>query len=156
MSEHFESEVQKVARTKNGGSIDAGLFWDIVIALDKDGGKRHDETLSLLDSHITEDNRRAAVIASELAEWRGRQAEECAARHRELFAEELEELPKRIRAPRRASDPKSADYRLLEDEEEGDMRRAWRVGKWFLAAGVLFLLDTLSRYFSHIFLGYPN
>jgi len=97
---HFESEVQKVAREKNGGAVTAELFWDITVALGKDlkavdaaGQARHLETLGLLAAHTESDSEHEHAAAK----W---QAEECARKHAELFA----------RAPRRADDPAAADY----------------------------------------------
>jgi hypothetical protein len=60
----FESEVQKVARKRNGDVIDANLFWDIAIALDTDSTKRHEESIKViealhvdLDDHLKDDVR---------------------------------------------------------------------------------------------------
>ena len=54
MSEEFDSAVQNVARAKDGDPLDAKLFWDIVIALDTDGTRRHEETIALLKEHCDE------------------------------------------------------------------------------------------------------
>jgi hypothetical protein len=145
----FESQVQKVARTKNGGAIDADLFWDIVIALDTDSEKRHTDTVSLLAAHTQEDTERSARIArdlkSELDEFRVSQAHECAIRHKELFHTELATLGLSPTPP--ISGP-AMDGKSLQDIIMG-----WRLGKWMLAIifvavvgwGLPFWADSCAR-----------
>lgn len=85
------------------------------------------------------------------------------------------------RYPRRATDPQSEDWAARrehagrdlddpadsqftehresafpEDEEMGDLRRAWRFGKWFVAALVLIAADMFARFLSRILFGYPS
>ncbi|HAM57216.1 MAG TPA: hypothetical protein DCQ64_18140 [Candidatus Rokubacteria bacterium] len=105
----FESAVRRVVREKNGGSIDASLFWDIVEALDRDLGRsdrasraRHDETIRLLSEHVADDKAERKTVAAELTGWQTTQAKRCAEEHRKLFA----------RGPRRQSDPADVDFGL--------------------------------------------
>jgi hypothetical protein len=88
----------------------------------------HIHLSGMLSAHAAEDKDRAAVIAAELVDHRSRQAAECAARHRELFDDEL----KSIRSPRRASDPPGVDFRAGEPPDE--MVYSYRLLKWVAAA----------------------
>jgi thioesterase domain-containing protein len=144
---HFESEVQKVAREKNGGVVDTTLFWDITVALGKDlqavdsaGRERHRETLELLSSHVDEDEARAVRIADELRVYQAEQAETCSAKHVELFG----------RAPRRAGDPPDAEWsgtsgKLYQpkfdaaDESHRKLTREGIVSSFWVLVGLLIL-----------------
>lgn len=160
MTDNAESKVREWAQKKNGDPLTVKDVVDLVLAVDADSDERHEETLELLAQHVKDDKARAAVIADELTQWRALQAEECANRHRVLFTEEMLELPRLIRRPHRASDPESADYRLKaeppQDEEVGDMKRAWRFLKWFVVAFGLIFIDMFARYLSHTLFGYSS
>jgi hypothetical protein len=121
MTDNAERKVQEWAKKRNGDPLTAKDVVELVLAVDADGDARHEETLDLLDKHIADDKKRASVIAAELAEWRELQAEECESRHRVLFSEEMLELPKLIRHPRRHDDPENTDYRLAEPEQDPNL-----------------------------------
>lgn len=142
----FDSAVQKIATEKNGGEVTKQLFWDIVVALSKDikradeeGEKRHAETFKLLEAHVKWDEERSAELAKNLAQREREQAKIC--------AEEHEALMKRLHAaPNRSTDPPGSDYTGERDEEMGDIRRAWRFIRWFVAAAILLGIDVAARF----------
>jgi hypothetical protein len=71
-------------------------------------------------------------------------------------------LDKDHAAEPRLTDPEGSELFMKremafpEDEEYGDIRRAWRTMRWFALALALILLDIFGRYLSHILLGYPS
>jgi hypothetical protein len=108
----FESQVQGVAREKNGGTVDKKMFWDIVVALDQDSESRHRETLQILQQQALENEKiriaTANAVRKELLDYRDSQAERCADAHKTLFETELKTL--QSRAPRRVSDPSDLEF----------------------------------------------
>jgi hypothetical protein len=156
MTDHkFDSAVQKFVSEQNGDDLTPNIVFDMLRAVDDDGRARYAKLQGSLDSHVKDDKERARIIAKELQDWRDRQADQCADRHRAMFGE-IPPVP--VRAPRRQSDPPEASF--IEDSETGDIRRVYRVAKWALVVvvgGVLVTFaDTISRVLSHIFLGYPR
>lgn len=146
MSDGFDSAVQKIATEKNGGAVTKELFWDIVVALSEDirradekGETRHRETFSLLTEHVRADAERAAEVSRRLEEREREQARICAEEHELL-------LKRMVSAPNRSTDPPGSDYTAERDEEMGDIRRAWRVIRWFVAAAIILAMDILARY----------
>lgn len=150
--------VQKLLIKKNGGNRTLADAFDLLIAMDHDARHRDGLVLSKLEQHI---DRQMHMTQSEFDRF-------MAVRNNildELRADvaEIEANCTRVhdRAPRRASDDAGKDWGKSvfggkEDEETGDIKRAWRLGKWFVAAAVLMSLDIFARYLSHVLLGYQN
>ncbi len=86
MSDHFEQAMQSIAihAAENGGPD----VKDILVALqatNDDFDENHQQTLTMLSEHASEDKERAQRVARELAEWKANQARECKEKHRELL-----------------------------------------------------------------------
>lgn len=150
----YESAVRKVVREKNGGAVDAALFWNIVEALDRDLGRsdkrsreRHDETISLLSAHIKDDEDARRLVASELQTWQLNQAKRCAEEHRKLFG----------RKPRRRDDPEDYDFgHGYETRDEADSARQLfsresLVANFWLLVGLLALSGVVNRLVNLLF-----
>jgi hypothetical protein len=61
VTDAFESAVQRVAREKNGGPVDASLFWEIVLAQQADNEREHHEIKVLLGDHVRADAQRRVL-----------------------------------------------------------------------------------------------
>ena len=134
-----ESKVRQWAMRMNGEPITNKDVVELVLAVDDDGNDRHRETLEKLD------DQHARLIA--LEEWRSgcpaATVELVSAEHAERHAQHMLEC----HAPHREGDPPESDYTdersglsatlTVADEEMGDMRRAWRVLRWGVAAFVI-------------------
>lgn len=143
-SDHTESKVRQWATRINGDPITNRDVIELVLAVDDDGNDRHNETMALM----AEMQARLVLIE----EWRatcpgGSIAEYVEGEHHARHADHMTA----DHPPRRGTDPESADFTeqrrgltvsLSADEEMGDMRRAWRVVRWGVAAFVLPIIAT--------------
>jgi len=169
----FEKVIQEIARHKqdNGGTTTDDLLDAIIAANDDRREATADTDRRLLnlterfEQHVSEKplqvatdsilaHEQAALIdrvdlAAELAAYKVQVKAAIDAVAVDLEAYRGKDGGKRAAAPEKS---KSAD----ETEMEGDMQRAWRVGKWAVAAFGIFMIDIFARYVSHVLLGYPN
>jgi len=165
--DHYASAVEAFVGQQNGGDLTAHVVYEFVKALNADNRSRHEETMASIANLTTIVGGRAEAIerakAEVITEIESRE-------HWPVLDKAIAEMCAKLDAcsPRRTTDAEGADWtgkrpRLMptgEDEELGDMRRGWRVGRWILIAVLvpLFMLvvDTLGRYLSHTFFGYPS
>lgn len=66
MNDCFDSAVQRIAREKNGDRLSKEVFWDIVVALDIDSRRRHEELLAGLEG-----------LRQETKQWQGQHIASC-------------------------------------------------------------------------------
>jgi hypothetical protein len=139
-NKRFESQVQGVAREKNGGVVDKQMFWDIVVALDSDSEARHIETMNMLAAQTQENAQRhadtAEALREELQTYRDTQAERCALLHRKVIEEELRAVT--AREPRRATDPSDLSFGGVSIIPE--LSFSYKMAKWVLMAVVVVAL----------------
>jgi hypothetical protein len=171
-SSAFEQAMQEIARRKhdNGGVTTDDLLVAIIAANDDrreataDTDKRLLNLTERFELHIAdkpivsateavleythEDERDRKALAVELAAYKQQVKAAVDAVAVELTAYRID----KGREPRRCGDPPDKDYRA-ETEVEGDMQRAWRVGKWavmvlcvaLVSFGLSYWADSCSR-----------
>ena len=157
----FERCMQELARHKkdNGGTTTDDLLSAIIAANDDRREATADTDRRLLglterfDLHIADKpiqnateaileytqedvtNRRA--IAAELASYKQQVKDAVDAVALELGEYRID----KGREARRRGDPPGVDYRGTDTEMQGDMQRAWRVGRWFVMVACVALLS---------------
>ncbi len=182
MSDHFEQAKDDILlRTDgNGGPTTRDLLIALqALAADNDDGcsnlariieENHAETralaarnLNLIETHLREDVRMSNEEFHDFINGFAKRHADRDAIVAELHSE-VEQIKQNCqqlhqREPRRRGDPLDVDY-SGEDEELGSMRRVWRIVRYILlaaaAAGLIFWMDTLSRWFSYSVLNSPN
>lgn len=160
MGDHFEQALQQIARRRNGGGKTIDDVFDLTVAANQDAEERHAESVeavrenrAFLMAHCEEDAKREARIGS-LEEWRATVTATCADRvlaivekehatkhqaHMDQYVHLTSDDMKERRATYLGALERGEvkDRRAPEDEEMGDLRRAWRVVRWALAAFLL-------------------
>lgn len=143
-TDRAERKVREWATRRNGDPLRPEDVVELVFAFADDQEADHEETMANFDSMS------ARLIL--LEEWRatcqgGSIAEYVEGEHHARHADHMTA----DHQPRRGTDPESADFTeqrrgptgsLSADEEMGDMRRAWRVVRWGVAAFVLPIIAT--------------
>jgi len=170
MTDNAERQVREWAKGRNGDPLTPKDIVDLVLAVDADGDARHVETIQRLDDvderHIT-----LCLRVSELEQV----SVGCSERVKAFVAAEhdsrhTEHMSNHHGSPQKGLSPLGRDYAdpsdaqfgekresaFTEDEEMGDLRRAWRFGKWFVVAFGLIFIDMFARYLSHTLFGYPS
>jgi len=162
MGDHFEQALQEIARRRNGGGKTIDDVFDLAVAANEDAEERHVESVEatrenrrLLEVHCAEaDERDARILA--LEEWRAAATATCpdrvlsivekehAKRHQEhmddyahLTPEQMKERHASYAEALERGEVEDRRHPEFDDEEMGDLRRAWRVVRWVVAAFVL-------------------
>ena len=158
MTGKFNETTRRLLRDSevNGGLDNRALF-DLMVA-------GHEEGLDTAAKMATETKDAAATLAATLAEDRKQLARiashlesEAGSINRAILAH-CSDVNAHQRAPRSADDPPEYDHSGIprqpqEDEQMGDMRRAWRFGRWVVMAlavasmafGLSYWADSCSR-----------
>jgi hypothetical protein len=152
-----ESAVETLLLKKNGERKTVSDVFEIVVAMNHD---RRTDNLRLLseiakNSDLLEAHARdyvhmdSAELAGFMAPFAKRHDE------RDAIVDVIEKDLQKVqahceelhgRAPRRSGDPDTEDWgNSFGDEELGDIRRFWRVGKWFVVAVAAPLLVALGN-----------
>ena len=146
MTGKFNETTRRLLRDANGGGLDNRALFDLMVA-------GHEEGLLAAEKLAEETKEAAAALAATLAQ--DRQYIDRIASHLESEAGTINRAMQlhcadtnaHRREPRRKDDPPEYDYsgipKAAEDEQMGDMRRAWRIGKWVVMAAGLFVIDAL-------------
>jgi hypothetical protein len=116
----FESEVQKFVSAQNGGELTARIVYDMLVAVDKDGNARHEETMARLDAvekmqadHWAWTNRESLPRLQAVEERQRAWEEGCPARQEAIHAEHLSFHNAHMEAdhaPHRVDDEEGADW----------------------------------------------
>jgi hypothetical protein len=162
MGDHFEQALQEIARRRNGGGKTIDDVFDLAVAANQDAEERHVESVratrenrKLLEVHCKEADERDNRIAA-LEGWRTTATATCpervlaivekehAVRHQahmddyaHLTPDEMKERHVAYAAALERGEVEDRRHPEFDDEEMGDLRRAWRVVRWALAAFVL-------------------
>lgn len=167
--DHFDSEVQRFVSEHNGGDLVPKVLWKFIEALDKDLGSadsagklRHKETMTTLSEHIKEDKKRLNDLAMKLGDMRSTceaRGLMCPGMHQNI-ADPMDATQIRGLAAERARGVVATAQgvavevvhtaeeraRILADaSEEGDIKRAWRVAKWFVLGAGVVLINQLGN-----------
>ena len=148
----FEDAKNAILReSRLNGGLDPQAIFDLIVASNADSAERDQKTMTKLDAH-------AVILANHERANQAREERFVRAEHETLAiaAEEMRQLHElhvkechTPRAPRRAGDPPDEVWPKPEDEQLGDMRRFWRMGKWaalvFGAAVLVALADIVVR-----------
>lgn len=161
MGDHFEQALQEIARRRNGGGKTIDDVFDLAVAANIDAEERHLESVEatkenrkLLEAHCAEADVRDARIL-DLEDWRRTTTKACpdkvlaivekehAKRHQDHMDDYAHLTPDEMKE-RHAAYSEALERGEVEDrrhpeldEEMGDLRRAWRVVRWAVAAFVL-------------------
>ena len=143
----FNETTRRLLRdSEANGGLDNRALFDLMVA-------GHEEGILAAEKLAVETKETAAALAATLAE--DRQALTRIASHLESEAGTINRAMQlhcadtnaHRREPRRKDDPPEYDYsgipKAAEDEQMGDMRRAWRIGKWVVMAAGLFVIEAL-------------
>ncbi len=134
-----DSAVEKLLLKKNGSRTTMVDLKELLIAVNHDSRARDLWLCQLLEDHcevqyhVTKPEFDA--IVAKFAQKHERRDKDV-----EALKEELDEVRQTV----------------VGDEEIGDLRRAWRVGRWFIAALVLVGLDLVARYLSTLIDNIPT
>ena len=162
MSGKFNETTRRLLRdSEANGGLDNRALFDLMVAGHEEGidaaAKLATETkdtaaalAAALAATLAEDRKALARIASHLES-------EAGSINRAILAH-CSDANAHRRAPRRVDDPPEYDYGGIpqspaEDEQMGDMRRAWRFGRWVVMAlavasiafGLSYWADSCSR-----------
>ena len=169
MTDNAERKVREWAKGRNGDPLTNKDIVDLVLAVDADGDARHVETIQRIDDvderHISLclrvsaleqasigcSERVKAYVDGEVRRSEANGLMEHDSRHTEHMASHHgpDDPPDSVFLEKRES-------AFPEDDELGDLRRFWRIGKWGVMAAALILADMFARFLSHTLFGYPS
>ena len=165
MTDKAETKVRQWAMRRNGDPLTVKDAVELVLAVDEDSVKRHEETVAVLKQHCTEAVLRDLAIC-ELQEWRRESSEHCQARieaivkaeHETRHAEYVASL---VLADRREDDPKGVDFTgkrtLIANGDETAQRTflMWTIGSKVGYVAVAVLITVLNIAVNYLWFGKP-
>lgn len=134
-----DSAVEKLLLKKNGSRTTMTDLKEILLAVSHDSRKRDGLILAKLDAHLTDkvhlDEDEFTKLIEGFADKHVVRDAIVSDIKAEVDAIKENCLQLHTRAPRRAGDSETEDWgNSFGDEELGDIRRFWRVGRWFVMA----------------------
>ena len=146
----FEKAKDAILRSgKINGGLDTRSLFDIIIASHADNRTDHYEigkTCAKLEKLIDDETVQTKRIVAHLESETGTTARAMAAHCADTNAHRRE--------PRRESDPLDVTWSPpVEDEQLGDMRRVWRVGRWIVIALGAALIVMLAQGLGQVIFG---
>ena len=155
MSDHFESEVQKFVGQQNGDDLTPKIVYGMLKAVDSDAVARHEETVCVLNKHLIESALRdqrlldhdQAIRDIRIGANKNAGSAANPSELRTIAAETARDLVRTAAtvAVETVHTAEAVAKDLADTPEEGDMKRAWRVGKWIVAGVGIVLFNQLGN-----------
>ena len=159
MTDNAERKVRQWAQKRNGDPLTPHDVVDLVLAVDADSDKRHEETLELLGRHQLEADKRDERIADLEKQWhdatltcRDRMEQIASELHEKTHNDHMDRYHGQVQETRRASDAPDADFTerrmAVFPESFSEMTVGWKLGKWLLMIIIIGVIGWLLPYWA--------